>query len=325
MKNKNWSLIVLVSMLSVSAWAGEKVGNGGKVVACPDRPLEVLDYHRATPEFGLVPVTSAPGNNEFVQAEAIVGRIAFMNPTRAAMYVESIRSFRAESLFLPDSEFPTSNDTSEVAFCRDGRILQVITQRKPMTVFEKRYLVNADIWNRMPIFQRAVLLVHEAALKEALNYNYVTADGAARMNALILARDLPRFTRAQIDEVMVSTGLLYLNDRELRNNTITQIVNKVMNFKRFGTGFEVIVPFASLDYFPQTPSPDGFYLVPEIGRIFEYVSVNPIGGRDESYLSALGRTKAARGMLQFSINIHEQRTNAFSFYPLNGAGDFIQR
>jgi len=324
MKNKNWSWIVLATMLAGSVSAGEKVGNGGKVVACPDRPLEVLDYHRSSREFGLVPVTGAPGSNEFQQAEALVSRIVKMNPTRAAMYVDTIRSFLADAIFLPNAEFPTSNDTSEVAYCRNGRILQVITQRKPMTSLEKRFTVNRDLWRRLSIFQRAVLLVHEAALKEALDYNYITADGAARMNSLILARDLPHFTRAQVDEIMVSTGLLYLNDHELRNNTITQIVEKVMNFKRFGTGFQVVVPFASLDYFPQTQSPDGFYLVPEIGRIFEYLSDHPIGGRDESYLSALGRAKAARGFLQFSLNIHEQRTNAFSFSPLNGAGDFIQ-
>ncbi len=317
---------------------GEKAGNGGKVVRCPapggtldegdfsrERPaphLEVLDYHRAKTEFGIVPLESVAGGDEFEQARALIERIRGINPTRATNYLADLEKFSSEASFVPDSDFPKSDDTSELAHCRGGQVIQVITQRKPLTTFEKRYLVNADLWAQLPTFQKALLLTHEIALKEALAVGYDVADGAARMNAILFARDLASFTTEQIGELMLATGLLYLKRPDECTNVMpySAMILEILDTSRNSIQAELMIPYASLDFF-RIKAPASTF--PIFGDLAVFDADGP-DDRDMQIDVAIETAHRVKGFLTFRFlsNMGHGR-RAVSFDVLNDSREHL--
>jgi hypothetical protein len=314
------SLVLILSAFATVSVAhaspeilGEKAGNGGKIVICPtidgDR-YEVLDYHRAEKEFGLKRITSIPGSDEFAQAKNLIKRIARINPLRATRYLGDLEQFHSQAAFLKDSDFPQSDDTNEVAYCKGGTVVQAITQRTPMTSFEKRYLVNQDHWNHLSTFQRAILLTHEMALREALAYGYTTADGAARMNAILFAADLSTFSREQLEELLLSTGLLYLArvDPEDTEPTISENVRIVRNLKKHGGPARLTTPLASFDFLDRVGVANDFRF-PLIGNVVLEDEVDDGRGFPQKnrtdYFKSLAKAEKLKGFLSVHVNSND--------------------
>lgn len=294
-------LFVVTFSLASAAFAGEKAGNGGKIVICPGRGPEVLDYQRAKNEFGLAPIADVAGKDAFEKTRALIARLKTVNPTRAAIYAEWLKTFLAEADFISDADFPETMDTNHIAYCRGGTVRQAITQRRPLSSFEKRYLVNGDLWKKLSPFQSALLIFHELAVREAIAYGYDSADGAARFNAMIFAKDFAQFTPAQITDLMLASGLLYTVDDKLRENTIARSVEMATRIRvHLGTA-TVIIPYLSLDRFGQiAKKPDGGYTVnfPAVGDVEFYAP-------DPDFREVVKEATAKKGFIQITLVGHD--------------------
>ena len=209
---KTYLFIVITLFASHTALAqgmGEK-GNDGKIVQCPGRPAEVLDYQRAWPEFGFTPMSSIPGANETEKARFLIQRLERLNPKRVEQYLQDLNSFYSNVRWIvSEDEMPIVTDTQEKSYCGGGKILQTIVQIDPQTSFQKRYIVHKPRYDLLNGDQKAILITHEIILKETKAQGYLDANHAVSLNVALMSQELETMTSAQYAAVINSAGLLY--------------------------------------------------------------------------------------------------------------------
>ncbi|RYZ73935.1 MAG: hypothetical protein EOP09_01150 [Proteobacteria bacterium] len=317
MKKRNLILALTASIIlqnvataaphALKLFEGSKGGGGGKIVQCPDfyntnEEYQVLDFSRMQLEFDLQPIHKIEGDGSLAKAIAIVNRIKRFNQKRADHYTKDLINFWSEVTFVGDSAFPITRDTEEVTYCKNGKIMQVITQLTPSTPYQKRYKVNKERFKLLSEFQQAVLLVHEVILKETKAQGIEGADSAVTLNTFLISEQLRYATRDQYAAVLQGAGLFY---RDLTVQGIA-LPTEAPYFQQYntpkaqlGSGFNsVIVPALSTDLIQNNcESRPFFYHFPLIGR----VQTHPTFTQDdcESLAAKANQSIRAQNRVQF--------------------------
>lgn len=178
MSLKNLSIVailVLAILKSKNAFAGHMVGNGGDVVYCSGVPsAEMYDIYEALPRYGLRPdFGEASTYMEMVRYS--LGQFAGVAPQRAERYLADAESFLSEANFV-NAPLVNIDDAEMIIDSSTGcEIRQVAIQREPEVVLDKRYTVDAQMWNLLSEAGKAALLLHEIIYREAIEFGHANS------------------------------------------------------------------------------------------------------------------------------------------------------
>ncbi len=193
-------LIGLSFLLSSVVYAGSEgnVGNGGLVVVCPGKKIELLDYFEGkiiNPNYKQDLGKSSLNYSQ--KMEYVLSRFAQYDPTRAEAYSEQGNKLTnpENSSFLKNisirytEDAIISNDKVKKAL-QDCELRTVVMQKSKRLPGEKPFLIDQDMWNALDSENKAGLVLHEVIYHEALALGQKTSDSARDLNFLISTTEL---------------------------------------------------------------------------------------------------------------------------------------
>ena len=209
-------------------WAGPRVGNGGKVLLCKDKPTEVYDYFEARDKRGFKLQVGSASQTADQNLQILLDRVAEVNPSRARLYRSWYSDFWKETNLKSGIKIIDVPDVGVGEVPNGCEVAQVAAQMEPVFAGDTRYLINKDIWDQMDTVQRAALVMHELILREAklpenahedsyrtryfnglLAANMVSGITSKKYGELIRLLELRRFDAYGIE--MVRTGVRSAN------------------------------------------------------------------------------------------------------------------
>lgn len=178
MKKKNLLVLGLLMLnISMNAAAGDRGGNGGDGILCGDQVV-MLDYiEMEKRNFQL----ELPGNTIRKKVGTVIERVIKVDPYRAT----ELSKYSAE--LLSDIEKRESNDRDlkfidftsdvlsdvpdslEISLPRGCTKHQLVTQQNPVFPEDKRYTIAEDLFDKMDIDQKALMVLHESWYRIFLN------------------------------------------------------------------------------------------------------------------------------------------------------------
>jgi len=202
--------LLLATFIS-NAWAiGDEKQNGGDVVACDaanPNNFELLDLYEAKTlhQLSLVP---AKGTTVETIFEESMQTYESIDPIRASLYRDYMKSFAAEARFVPDSDFTDVPDEGFKAPPKDCTLRQIVVQYDSPAPNGTRYMVNQDLWNHLNEENRAALLIHEFMYREGRKpqNNFRTSSGVRYLNGLIHSTKMKNMTIEEYVREMRAVG-----------------------------------------------------------------------------------------------------------------------
>ncbi len=228
---KIFDVLGICAVLGFSAaQAGQSVGNGGDALVCPSG-VTFYDWYESSALYGLVP-KHGPGSATAVErAQKVVGRLIALNPTRALRYAHMIDHFMSEAQFVSGASLIDLPDVGLGAIPANCHLAQLAVQRSYASMpGERRYLIDAELWNRLELDQQAALIVHEVILRELME----TAEGpltntvaVRHFNALLLADAMAEFDEPRWYKTLHNWGF---DSADADGSTVRLSVNGVPTF-----------------------------------------------------------------------------------------------
>ncbi len=185
------SLILLIAVSVLPAWAGNRVGNGGDVVVCEKdhKRARLLDfYEMESSDKALVRFKSESADTILHERIDQLRKVA---PKLAEQYSKRAESLQKEMQFKTGIALTDVQD-SEHAYLPDesGCSLRQIVIRQNVPVADKQFLVDQKLWNELSPGGRAGLIMHEVVYEHFYKLGETTSAKARRLNGLIFSPDL---------------------------------------------------------------------------------------------------------------------------------------
>jgi hypothetical protein len=162
----------LVFFSDLSVLASNKVGNGGNLVVCENKSQKIqsatlLDFYEDE-RSSLARVVSNI-KNEFKNktpeqiAEIQLSKLKVASPKLTDQYLKRLKEFLTEIEYKDDIVLTPIPDSFHLfkpknKFCK---IEQLAIRKNVISVGEKRFLINNDLWKKMTSVQQAGLYTHE--------------------------------------------------------------------------------------------------------------------------------------------------------------------
>lgn len=139
---------------------GNKVGNGGDGVFCKDtKPSEgqLLDFYEADVKFK----TALKDHNAVVKER--FEELQKIAPKLGAQYLNRLKDIESEFDFKSNIELTDIKDSKHLfkPGAKDCEILQIVIRKRSTTLDDKRFLVRQDLWDKLPVTDKAGLISHE--------------------------------------------------------------------------------------------------------------------------------------------------------------------
>lgn len=185
--------IILLSILSFSTFAGDKVLNGGNAIVCRDSAkqitsVKVLDLYEVELAGGVVHFdpTKATWKEKL---EAKFTEWSSVAPKRMKQYSDWLATFEQDAGFYTGINIPAIPDHGSVAIPKGCDLEPVGFQRPDSEMFPgvKRYVVNKDFWDRMDETHRAGLVLHELIYRESIPMKHVTSFPTRYFNGFLVS------------------------------------------------------------------------------------------------------------------------------------------
>ncbi len=197
--------VVVFILLSASplAYAVKEVGNGGDAIVCRRggkiTSVRFYDYYEAENVVKLgVPNTGLPGATLDERMTTLFARMERLNPSRAKLYRQWYGEFfqASESEFLTGVELVDIPDTGDGFYPVGCKLEQLVIQRTPRFAAERRYTVNADLYQSLDDHGRAGMILHELILREVRGQTvpHVNSVNARYFNALVSTDQLSQLS-----------------------------------------------------------------------------------------------------------------------------------
>ncbi len=188
----NRFLLLLVLVASPSLWAGQRVGNGGSVVACTDREPVVLDFYEASlyrlgdstpPALVTLPATGS----ETDIAHFLKARLSRFRPLSAPLVQLGQSLAKAEVAIGTPSEWtaaplPSYEDSGEPYVLPPGCERRQAVVRTDTAVF-----VDPTVWQSLSLQQRGILLFHEWVYWIAVGTGHVDSQEVRQVTRVALS------------------------------------------------------------------------------------------------------------------------------------------
>lgn len=199
MKNVRLVSILLVTGVLSLANAWNKVGNGGDALVCKNSDgkltAELLDSYEAKHTYGLDVITDSNEPTDVKKAIKLIEKLKDLSPARSQMMSVYVRNFYDEVKFvnyeledIPDHGFIKIPENCQIKqlivnACNNdndlfyktyintwGQITYGGVDLKKLMEWNQvcpgRYRVNQNIWDMLPIDQKAIALTHEAFMRD---------------------------------------------------------------------------------------------------------------------------------------------------------------
>lgn len=188
------------------AGAGEKVGNGGKVILCPpglNQPTaELVDFYEARVLRNWYLEMNFPAATPVEMAKQVLSQISQINPTRYKRYSEYLNNFMNEALFTTRQELVLTPDSNHPVFPVGCEVKQLAIQSEPTTGQGHRYLINGDIWKTLDLPTQTGLILHEIIYREQILAGVETSQNARLVNSIFSMGQLKNVNQAQYLEML---------------------------------------------------------------------------------------------------------------------------
>lgn len=215
MKDSRVYLFSLFFVMSVQcAFAGQE-GNGGDAVVCRDNgqtilSARLLDYYEGeTLRDQRMDFSDAEGISEDAYVKLLIKRIGRLTPMRARDYQQRYEQFYKEAKFLRGVELADVPDSAHVAVPRGCKVEQLAIRLSMVYPRDKKYFINADIWDALSIEDRAGLIVHEIIYEEASPRGGGNSTHSRYINALVASGEIKEFVLRDFYRLLRS-GNMYL-------------------------------------------------------------------------------------------------------------------
>ena len=193
---------------------GNIVGNGGAGVVCRDGSQKILSVEPLDTYEGRTVRNLAPQMPEVIGAEqenaaAVFDRLNVHDPERAAEFITAVEEFGTSNAFLRNTRLPKTEDYGSFILANNCEIEQIIVQRETKISTDKRYLVDADLWERLDVTGKTALITHEAIYKDALNRGHFDSFYVRNFNMLLLSNEISSMSADQYAATMLEN---YMNE-----------------------------------------------------------------------------------------------------------------
>ncbi len=185
---------------SLSSLASSGVGNGGYVVICPDQTIELADFMEARTEWGFD--INLGDNSLSIDQKIEIGlkRLERLDPPRANKYRDFITSFETEARRATGVKVMPTRDANLRFVPNDCDLVNLVSQKPPRNVDERRYGINQDLWLRIEALPNgkdllAGMKLHEVILRDAITLGHTDSDGTRYLNALISSKQIEGLTK----------------------------------------------------------------------------------------------------------------------------------
>lgn len=183
---------LILMLLSLTALAGNEVGNGGGVLyhLKSKTPIMFFDAFETEARYGYRVQWPRDLNNDRQVAMAFTSRLAKYDPKLQKQLNNWINAFYNDASFS-QADLPVIFDMGTGIHIPEGTgIAQLVIQTKTGYVLNQRY------WNALPAEQRGVAILHEVVYRKALevNPNLFSSVKVRTFVAILISNELRFFT-----------------------------------------------------------------------------------------------------------------------------------
>jgi len=186
--------IIVVSsvlLMSLHAFAGNKVGNGGNVIVC--KTTEVLGVKAVLLDFYENDLKTEKTEKTYEQiAEDVFNKLKTINPRLANQYLKRIKEVVNELDFKSKAEFSVIPDSLHLFKppAKDCEVVQTAIRRALTSSQEKRFLIRKDIWEQLDATQKAGLITHEIIYEHFVVLGEEDSTKARKVNAYLHSKNI---------------------------------------------------------------------------------------------------------------------------------------
>lgn len=165
-------LAILVWILVMNlAMAGERIGNGGDILICPQEVV-TLDYYEAALKGAKQFTTGQTIREIYKKIHSRLTKLDVVTAYRVNLVAEKlltdVESFelnvsenQIHTLFT-DDELVDLDDSNELFIPQNCTKKQIAINNRNSFSLDKKFLINKKLWNRIDLNQKAYLIYHEA-------------------------------------------------------------------------------------------------------------------------------------------------------------------
>lgn len=188
-------ILCFAFVVSSTAFAGNRVGNGGDVVVCPDK-IQLLDLYES------VGMTEPEISGKY--EEILKDRIKILTklaPKLGAQYERRRKTIEGEFDFKPDVVLTNVKDSkhSFLPAQKDCKLNQIVIRKSEIVEGrEKRFVVDEGLWKKLSDVQKAGLIFHEIVYehfaKLQRDQDDIDSRKARKFNALVFSKEFDTMT-----------------------------------------------------------------------------------------------------------------------------------
>lgn len=190
MKNLFLSLFITLTASFAHAVGGSGAGNGGDVLVCESTPaqpaVQLLDffeigfYDKSTPHW------SATATTPESLVAALIADLKKVSPLRAELYERHLNGFMGRVQFV-DHPLVDIPDSQHLLLPKECHVEQLAIQYRQGVL--PNYEINRALWNRLDVYNRAGLILHEIIYSEALAVGHQNSIGARSFLRFLLRNE----------------------------------------------------------------------------------------------------------------------------------------
>lgn len=195
-----FTTLLLTAMVS---WAGNKVGNGGDVVVCPESK-SVLDLYEAK--------SNGAELREFSEnlshSQIIKDRLEKLKekaPVLGSQYLRRLETMQTEIDFKSDVELADVKDSAHAFIGKDCKLFQIAIRKGYVPEeSQKRFLIRQDLWEQIDETNKAALLTHEIIYEHLSKLGVSDSRPARQMVSKIFSKNFDKESKGSFWEFIAS-------------------------------------------------------------------------------------------------------------------------
>lgn len=178
-------LALLTVLISLQVFAsGNRVGNGGDVIACPNK-TNILDFYEAS-----LPLKSYKLEQSYNNiVNDVLTNLERFNSVQSGQYKKRFVDFLAETEFKSGASLVNIKDSKHFFEPKDNncKILQIAIRRNEVSDSMKRFLIDEDLWNKLSERDKAGLVLHEIIYEHFFKLGEEDSIKARSINAYLFS------------------------------------------------------------------------------------------------------------------------------------------
>ncbi len=175
--------LIFCGLISNVYASGNRVGNGGNVVSCPNK-IQVLDLYESSQKLAEYPVGSA--HAEIIRL--VLKNLEKASPSLAKQYRRRADEFLKETDLRADVQLVAIDDSKHLfaPTSKDCKVQQIAI-RKNIAGSGSRFLINKNLWDKLPEIEKAALIMHEIIYEHFFKLGEEDSVKARSVNAYLFS------------------------------------------------------------------------------------------------------------------------------------------